>query len=88
VDGPVVEVAFADDERVAAELVFHARLVHAACAALLGEARVRQETMSRAQDTAERRITDQERALRRARQERTTQEMLEVLGGRRSIAQP
>lgn len=68
---------------VAVELWAHARLVHAATLALLGEARVRQATMRRAQDTAERRIVEHEQALRRLHQERITQEMLEVLGGRR-----
>lgn len=68
---------------VARELLTNARLVHAACEAALGEARLRQATMRRAQDTAERRITEHEQALRRARQERITQEMLEALSGRR-----
>lgn len=71
---------------VATDLLMHARIVHATCDALLGEARIRQATMRRAQDMAERRIAEHERELRRARQERITQEMLEVLAGRRSAA--
>ncbi|MCA8923473.1 MAG: F0F1 ATP synthase subunit gamma [Planctomycetes bacterium] len=69
---------------VAEDLRRHARLVAAACAALLGEARLRQATMRRAQDTAERRIQEHERSLNRARQERITQEMLEVRAGGRA----
>ncbi|MGE0710652.1 MAG: hypothetical protein AB7N76_11675 [Planctomycetota bacterium] len=63
---------------VARDLLLQARLHHSACAAALAESRLRQELMRRARETADRRIQEQERQLRRARQERITQEMLEV----------
>ncbi|MEZ4385005.1 MAG: F0F1 ATP synthase subunit gamma [Nannocystaceae bacterium] len=65
-------------------LLVHARLVHALCAAASAEAAARLQTMSRAFEASERRIGEQERHLRKLQQEATTQEMLEVLGGRRS----
>ncbi|MCB9565788.1 MAG: F0F1 ATP synthase subunit gamma [Myxococcales bacterium] len=71
-------------ERPAAALLLHARLVHALCVAAASEASARLQTMSRALETSERRIAEQERHLRKLHQEATTQEMLEVLGGRRS----
>jgi F-type H+-transporting ATPase subunit gamma len=83
--GPLLPPALAAPA-MATDLLVHARIVHATCEALLGEARLRQATMRRAQDTAEKRIGEHERELRKARQERITQEMLEVLGGRRSAA--
>jgi hypothetical protein len=68
----------------AARLLTHARLVHGLCAAAAAEASARLQTMSRAFEASERRIGEQERHLRKLQQEATTQEMLEVLGGRRS----
>ncbi len=41
--------------------------------------------MSRAVEQSERRIGEQEREVRKVHQEATTQEMLEVLGGGRSV---
>ncbi|MEZ4448858.1 MAG: F0F1 ATP synthase subunit gamma [Nannocystaceae bacterium] len=67
----------------AAALLLHARLVHAFAAAAASEADARLQTMSRAVDTSDRRIDEHERLLRKDRQESITQEMLEVLGGRR-----
>ena len=68
----------------ASRLLIHARLVHGLCAAAAAEASARLQTMSRAFEASERRIGEQERHLRKLQQEATTQEMLEVLGGRRS----
>jgi len=67
---------------VAGQLRFHARVVHAIATAAAVEADVRLQTMTQAHDAAERRIAEQELELRKAEQERITQEMLEVLAGR------
>lgn len=72
----------------AAGLLLHARLVHAFAAAAASEADARLQTMSRAVDTSDRRIDEHERLLRKHRQESITQEMLEVLGGRRRVFGP
>lgn len=69
----------------AAGLLVHARLVHALCVAQASEAAARLQTMSRAVEQSERRIGEQEREVRKVHQETTTQEMLEVLGGGRSV---
>lgn len=69
----------------AAGLLVHARLVHALCVAQASEAAARLQTMSRAVEQSERRIGEQEREVRKVHQEATTQEMLEVLGGGRSV---
>lgn len=61
----------------------HARVAAALFTASLVEANVRLATTTRAHEVAERRIAEQERALAKARQEWVTQELLEVLGGRR-----
>lgn len=66
----------------ATALLVHARVIHAACAAARSESNVRLQTMTRAHESAEERIGEQERELRKARQETITQEMLEVLSGR------
>lgn len=65
----------------AAALLAHARLFQALCAAAHAEASVRLARMTRAHESAERRIGEQERELRKVRQESITQEMLEVLSG-------
>ena len=70
----------------AAGLLLHARIVHALCVAQASEAAARLQAMSRAVEQSDRRIADQERLVRKVHQEATTQEMLEVLGGRRSVA--
>lgn len=66
----------------ATSLLVHARTAHAVCLAAKTEASVRLASMVRAHESADQRIGEQERALRKARQERITQEMLEVLSGR------
>ncbi len=63
--------------RQASRLVRHARVVHAVCQASAIEAAVRLASMTQAYETAERRIGEQERDLRKARQELITQEMLD-----------
>jgi len=68
-----------------AALHLHARIYHALCVAQANEASARLQTMSRAVDQSDRRIAEQELIVRKLSQESTTQEMLEVLGGRRSI---
>jgi ATP synthase len=68
--------------RESAWILFHARVTHAGVAAVRAEAGARLATMSRAHESAEARITEQQRELRKARQEHITQEMLEVLSGR------
>jgi len=62
-------------------LLAHARIFHALCAAAHTEASVRLARMTRAHESADRRIGEQERELRKVRQESITQEMLEVLSG-------
>lgn len=59
-----------------------ARVAEALLTASLVEAQVRLATTTRAHEVAERRVTEQERALAKARQEGVTQELLEVLAGR------
>ncbi len=66
----------------ATSLLIHARVAHAVCLAARVEASVRLQTMTRAHEAAEDRITEQERDLRKARQETITQEMLEVTSSR------
>lgn len=68
----------------AAGLLLHARLVHALCVAQTSEATARLQAMSRAVEQSERRIAEQELRARKLHQEAITQEMLEVLGGRRA----
>jgi F-type H+-transporting ATPase subunit gamma len=58
-------------------LARHARLVAAACRASTSENEARWRTMSRAYESAQGRIAEQERKLRKLRQELITQEMLE-----------
>jgi F0F1-type ATP synthase gamma subunit len=65
-----------------ARLLRHARIVEALTRGALSEAEARWRAMSRAHDAADHRIADQERDLRRKRQESITQEMLEVRRGR------
>jgi F0F1-type ATP synthase gamma subunit len=65
-----------------ARLLRHARIVEALTRSALSEAEARWKAMGRAHDAADRRIADQERDLRRKRQESITQEMLEVRRGR------
>lgn len=62
-------------------LLGHARLFQSLCAAAHTEASVRLVRMTRAHESAERRIGEQERELRKVRQESITQDMLEVLSG-------
>ena len=62
-------------------LARHARLHAALCRALTSENEARWRTMGRAFESAQRRIAEQERRLRRLRQELITQEMLEARGG-------
>ncbi|MBK8263231.1 MAG: F0F1 ATP synthase subunit gamma [Nannocystis sp.] len=68
-----------------AALHLHARVYHALCVAQASEAAARLQTMSRAVDQSDRRIAEQELLVRKLSQESTTQEMLEVRGGRRSV---
>jgi F-type H+-transporting ATPase subunit gamma len=72
------------EDRVRA-LTFRARITLAATEAAWTEANARLVSMTRAQTAADRRIDTQQRKLRSLRQEVITQEMLEVLGGRRSV---
>ncbi|PRP92594.1 F0F1 ATP synthase subunit gamma [Enhygromyxa salina] len=62
-------------------LARNARLVAALCRAITSENEARWRTMSRAHESAQRRIGEQERRLRRLRQELITQEMLEARQG-------
>nr|ACJ66837.1 ATP synthase F1 gamma subunit [uncultured bacterium pSY1435] len=64
-------------------LVRHARLVAALARATLSENEARWRTMSRAHESANRRIDEQEAMLRRLAQEQITQEMLEARQGAR-----
>ncbi len=62
----------------AAGLLWHARLCRALTRAATSEAEARWRAMSRAHDASDRKIGEQERELRKLRQESITQEMLEV----------
>ncbi len=62
----------------AAALLWHARLCCALTRAATSEAEARWRAMSRAHDAADRKIGEQEREVRKLRQESITQEMLEV----------
>jgi F0F1-type ATP synthase gamma subunit len=73
------------DRRRAASLVQHATLCFALTRGVLSEVEARWRTMSRAHDAADRRIQEQERELRKVRQESITQEMLEVRRARGSM---
>lgn len=65
-----------------ASLHLHAMVVAALCRAGAMESETRWRTMNRAHDAAERRIAEQERRVRRLRQELVTQQMLEARLGR------
>lgn len=65
-------------------LARHARIVAALCRAVTSENEARLRTMSRAYESAQRRIAEQERKLRKLRQELITQEMLEARQGGRT----
>ena len=67
-----------------ASLTRHARLVAALTRSAASEAEARWRTMNRAYDAADRRIGEQQRELRKRRQELITQEMLEARQGARS----
>jgi len=62
----------------ATRLLWHARLCHALTRAATSEAEARLRAMSRAHDASDRKIGEQERELRKLRQESITQEMLEI----------
>lgn len=59
----------------------HARIVAALCRACTSEHEARLRTMSRAYEASQRRIAEQERHVRKLRQELITQEMLEARVG-------
>jgi F0F1-type ATP synthase gamma subunit len=69
--------------RQARSLARHARILAALARAVSAENEARWRTMSRAYESAQRRIAEQERKLRRLRQELITQEMLEARQGAR-----
>ncbi|MCA9654273.1 MAG: F0F1 ATP synthase subunit gamma [Myxococcales bacterium] len=74
-------------EPLVAATARHARLVAALARSAASETEARWRTMNRAHDAADRRIGEQERELRKRRQELVTQEMLEARqGGRAPIA--
>jgi len=64
-------------------LLRHARLVAALARAVTSENEARWRTMGRAFESAQRKIAEQERRLRKLRQEQITQEMLEARQGAR-----
>lgn len=67
-----------------ASLTRHARLVAALTRSAASETEARWRTMNRAFDAADRRIGEQQRELRKRRQELITQEMLEARQGARA----
>lgn len=80
------ERPLADDPELVREadlLARHARLVCALCRAVTSENEARWRSMGRAFESAQRRIAEQERRLRKLRQELITQEMLEARQGAR-----
>lgn len=77
-----VELSASDQaEPVVALTTRHARIVAALTRSAASETEARWRTMNRAHDAADRRIGEQERALRKQRQELVTQEMLEARQG-------
>lgn len=68
---------------VAHQLARHARLVAALARAITSENEARWRTMGRAFESAQRKIAEQERTLRKLRQELITREMLEARQGQR-----
>lgn len=68
-----------------ASLTRHARLVAALARSAASETEARWRTMNRAHDAADRRIGEQEREIRKQRQELVTQEMLEARQGARRV---
>jgi hypothetical protein len=68
------------------QLARHARLVAALARAVTSENEARWRTMGRAFEAAQRKIAEQERQLRKLRQELITQEMLEARQGARNTA--
>ncbi len=68
-----------------ASLTRHARVVAALTRSAASESEARWNTMNRAKEAADRRIGEQERELRRRRQEQVTQEMLEARQGARRV---
>ncbi|MCX4244903.1 F0F1 ATP synthase subunit gamma [Paraliomyxa miuraensis] len=67
-----------------ASLTRHARLLAALARSAASETEARWRTMNRAHEAADRRIAEQEREIRKQRQELVTQEMLEARQGARA----
>lgn len=83
---PAVELVDPDTTAaVVASLTRHARVVAALTRSAASETEARWRTMNRAQEAADRRIGEQERDLRKRRQEQVTQEMLEARQGARGM---
>lgn len=68
-----------------ASLTRHARLAAGLARSAASETEARWRTMNRAHDAADRRIGEQEREIRKQRQELVTQEMLEARQGARAV---
>lgn len=80
--GPAELTPVREGRREAARLLRHARITAALVRGAMSEAEARWRTMARAHDAADRRITEQQRVIRKLRQESITQEMLEARLGR------
>lgn len=86
VSEPVLELVEPEQTAtVVASLTRHARLAAALARSVASETEARWRTMNRAHDAADRRIGEQEREIRKQRQELVTQEMLEARQGARAV---
>ncbi|MEX1362033.1 MAG: F0F1 ATP synthase subunit gamma [Nannocystaceae bacterium] len=77
-----------DTGSIIATTTRHARIVAALTRSAASETEARWRTMNRAFDAADRRIGEQQRELRKQRQEQVTQEMLEARQGGRASPGP